>query len=366
MPNKRRSRSSRRLKHKMFRSQFSESHPFVLAIFGCQYHGEEPDSSKSALIARFQQLLAQSRAKHVETLESDDINEDRGSSRIWMSYWLSPQQYESWWQSPNVASFWRNLPNTAGFWREKLQFTAKNSMFESNHAQPNGFSHVGSFAPLVDKTGYWGAYRDRLDSNDSLASPLQSIPTTTSSHGTKIRPGRVKLDTFPDNICCVVEGQDFSSMHGKELQHWCENFDELTNEWVTICLEADRLDGILSSRICHDPASAIIPSTTSRRWTRGLKHNRRLQIFYFQDLSFMERLGKKYQAHRDLRKAFSQAYGPDGPMFGGSLLLWVDLGVLKAGDIEAEYVGCYEGTGFMGFTGHEAFGGGVEGVRCQL
>ncbi|KXT13497.1 hypothetical protein AC579_8639 [Pseudocercospora musae] len=366
MSTKTRSRSSSRLKHKMFRSQFSESHPFVLAIFGCQYHDEEPDSSKSALIARFQQLLAQSRAKHVETLESDDIIKDRGSSRIWISYWHSPQQYELWWQSPNVASFWRNLPNTAGFWREKLQFTAKNSMFESNHAQPNGFSHVGSFAPLVDKTGYWGAYRDRLDPDDSLASPLQSIPTTTSSHGTKIRPGRVTLDTFPDNICFVVEGQDFGSMHGKELQYWCENFDELTNEWVTICLEADLLDGILSSRICHDPTSAIIPSTTSRCWARGLKHNRRFQMFYFQDLSFMERLGKKYQAHRDLRKAFSQAYGPDGPMFGGDLLLWVDMGVLKAGDIEAEYVGCYEGTGFMGFAGYEAFGGGVEGVKSRL
>ncbi|EME89718.1 uncharacterized protein MYCFIDRAFT_119925, partial [Pseudocercospora fijiensis CIRAD86] len=339
----------------MFKSQFSESHPFVLAIFGCQYHDEEPDASKSALIARFQSLLSQSPAKHVETLESDDINKDRGSSRVWMSYWFSPPQYESWWQSPNVADFWRNLPNAAGFWRERFQFTSKNSMFESNHARPNGFSHLGSFAPLVDNTGYWGAYRDRLDPNDHLASPLQSVSTPAQISGPKIHPDRVKINTFPENICCVIEGQDFSAMQEKELQYWSENFNELTNEWVTICLEADGLDGILSSCLCHDPTSPLIPPTTSRRWARGLKHTRRLQIFYFQDLSFMERLGKKYQAHRDLRKGFSKAYGPKGAMFGGELLLWVDLGVLKAGDIEAEYVGCYEGTGFMGFAGHEAF-----------
>lgn len=35
--------------------------------------------------------------------------------------------------------------------------------------------------------------------------------------------------------------------------------------------------------------------------------------------------------------------------------MWVEQGVLKSKDIEAEYIGCYDGTGFMAFEGKPGF-----------
>ena len=42
-------------------------------------------------------------------------------------------------------------------------------------------------------------------------------------------------------------------------------------------------------------------------------------------------------------------------MEGGKLVLWVDLGILKGHNMEAEYVGCFEGTGFLAYKDHPEF-----------
>lgn len=56
-----------------------------------------------------------------------------------------------------------------------------------------------------------------------------------------------------------------------------------------------------------------------------------------------------------LRRKFMEVYGPGGPMEGGKLVLWVDLGILKGHNMEAEYVGCFEGTGFLAYKDHPEF-----------
>ncbi|KEQ57912.1 uncharacterized protein M437DRAFT_70434 [Aureobasidium melanogenum CBS 110374] len=80
-----------------------------------------------------------------------------------------------------------------------------------------------------------------------------------------------------------------------------------------------------------------------------LDFNRKIEILYYSDLRWMERVGRRDKTHVKLRSKFMERYGPDGDMSHGDLLLWVELGVLKAKDIEAEYIGCYEATGFLAY-----------------
>ncbi len=42
------------------------------------------------------------------------------------------------------------------------------------------------------------------------------------------------------------------------------------------------------------------------------------------------------------------------------LLLWVETSVVKKGEIECEYVGCLETTGFMAYDNNDAFKSEVE------
>lgn len=350
----------------MFRCEVAKAHPFILSLFGCQYHGPHPDSDKTSLINNFDKLLRPF-AAHVETLEEDCPNPALGALRVWMSYWKSPSEYEKWWSSPEVSEFWKSLPDNAGFWREKLALSHTRAMFETNKDTPNGYAHVGTLTSLTEKTGYWGAYRDRLEDatpTDRLKSPLQRVPPP-KVQTESIRRGRVRMSRFPDNICLVIEGQDHGAMKSEEREHWNENFDHLTKKWVTHVVKSGPDAGMVSARLCHAPQSGKVEAcgdtSVEQGWAQAFDFNRKVQILYFLDLSYMERIGKSVKTHVDLRRKFMESYAPTGPMANGDLLLWVELAVLKGQDMDAEYVGCYDGTGFLAYEEYGAFQQQAEG-----
>ncbi|KAK1723618.1 hypothetical protein CaCOL14_007228 [Colletotrichum acutatum] len=358
----------------MLRSRFPSAHHFTVSIFGCQYHADSPSPEKLALINTFDGLI-KAAAIHVEELEQNDL-----PSKVWMSYWKSPQVFKAWWESPETSAFWAALPENAGFWRETVSLPATRSMYESNKEKPSGFGHCGELIPLTSKTGYWGAYRSRMTPDgpeDKFESPLPAVPEARPLTD-KIRPGRVRVSKFPDNISFVVEGQDYSAMNDNEREHWNENFDGLTKQWVTNVMNAGPAGGMVSSRACHAFAGDKQPgatksavngaSTNGTNGTNGtltnghgngifpgLDYIRQAQILFWLDLSKMEHIGRTDKVHVKLRRDFFAAYGPGGVMEGGDLLLWVDVAVLKGEEMDAEYVGCYDGTGFLAYDAHPAF-----------
>ncbi|KAF4540722.1 uncharacterized protein LTHEOB_664 [Lasiodiplodia theobromae] len=349
----------------MLRAQIPEAHPFVLSLFGCQYHAESPSPTKAELITTFTNLLkASSSVAHIESLEQHGALSSPGTSRVWMTYWRTPADFQQWWSSGPVSSFWAALPDdSAGFWRETLQLSHRRSMFETNKPVANGLAHVGQLAPLTEKTGYWGAYRDRLADatpQERLASTMKSGVPPPKPAGGAVRRGRVLMKDFPDNMCLVVEGQDYSAMGPAEREHWRENFDGLTRKWVSHVVNSGPEAGMVSARLCHAPESGVVDGEgvdeeAGSEWSPAFGFNRKVQILYFADLSYMERIGKSVKTHVDLRKNFMKSYGPGGAMQVHDLLLWVELSVVKARDVEAEYVGCCDGTGFMAYDYDPAF-----------
>ncbi|CAN8100599.1 unnamed protein product [Discula destructiva] len=352
----------------LIRAKFPTAHHFTISLFGCQYHTPQPSETKRALITAFEALLLRPEAAlHVEELSQNDSNPP---TKIWMTYWASPQTFKAWWESPDVAAFWTALPSDdAGFWRETISLPATRAMHTAvTTARRDGFGHCSdSLVPLTGRVGYWGAYRSRLTKDheeDRFASDLPAVPAPgrplSSDGGRRIRPGRVRMAAFPDNLCFVVEGQDYSGMGTREQKYWRENFDPLVTRWVTNVMTGGPEKGLVNARACHDfkgakqeqskaappPADDIFP---------GLDHARQLQVLFWLDISYMEHIGKHDTTHVKLRREFLSAYGPGGEMEGGDLLLWVDLGVLKADEVDAEYVGCYDGTGFTALDGHPSF-----------
>ncbi|KAK2668268.1 hem-containing dehydratase [Fusarium oxysporum f. sp. vasinfectum] len=116
--------------------------------------------------------------------------------------------------------------------------------------------------------------------------------------------------------------------------------------------------GMVSARACHAFAGEKSLGATNGTTTNGtpnggifpgLDYIRQAQILYWTDISKMEHMGRWDKGHVKLRRNFMSAYGPGGVMQGGDILLWVDLGIIKGDEIDAEYVGCYEGTGFLAF-----------------
>lgn len=331
---------------------------FTIAIFGAQYHG----NSKETLIKTFGELLKCS-AKYVDEVVHDDSERGLGLSRVWISYWPSPESYQQWWTSDSVSRLWISLPDDAGFWRETLQFQATRFLNEVTQDIPSGVGHLGPLSPLTEKSGYWGAYRDRIEeatAEDRLASTLDAVPEPRRPDGS-IRPGRVQIMRFPDNICYVIEGQDHTPIGEHEGKVWSQRFHWATKRWITNVVRAGSEGGVLCSRLCHVPESGAMNVEPAELPDDpdifpALNLNRKVEIFYFLDMRYMERIGRRDKTHVSLRQDFMDAYGPAGIMSHGDLLLWVELGVLKANSIDAEYIGCYEGTGFLAYDHHMSFG----------
>ncbi|EON97808.1 putative aldoxime dehydratase protein [Phaeoacremonium minimum UCRPA7] len=340
---------------------------FNITTFGAQYHGNTPSESKAALIAEFDTAL-KAAAVFVEDLINDDTERDLGLSRVWISYWKSPEAFQTWWNCPETKQFWAALPEDAGFWRESLRFSNKRFVTEMSQDIPSGVGHLGPMVPLTEKTGYWGALRDRLQESTNrniLASSIDGVPEPKAPTG-DLRRGRVKITKFPDNICFVVEGQDRTTMTGAESKLWSEKFHRNTKRFITNVVRSGPDAGMLSARLCHVPESGktkIEPSygTDDPDFFPALDFNRCVQIFFFLEFRYMERAGRREKSHVALRREFMEAYEPAGCMAHGNMLVWVDCGVVKSQDIEAEYVGCYDGTGFLAYDHHPDFKSTVNG-----
>ena len=338
---------------------------FTIGIFGAQYHGQIPSEKKDFAIKTFGDLLKAS-AQYVDEAVHDDSERGAGLSRIWISYWRSPEAYRQWWMSEKTKQFWASLPEDAGFWRETLEFPSTRFLDMVTQDIPIGVAKLGPLSPLTEKSGYWGAYRDRIEeatAENTLASKLDAVPAPRQADGS-IRLGRVRMTKFPDNICFVIEGQDHTPLKGNEGKVWSSRFHTTTKRWVTNALRAGPEAGILSSRLCHFPDSGLVNVESAELHDEpdifpALNVNLKIQIFYFLDMRYMERIGKRDKTHVKLRKDFMNAYGAGevspGIMPDGDLLLWVELGILKTNTFEAEYIGCYEGTGFLAYDHHPSF-----------
>lgn len=111
-------------------------------------------------------------------------------------------------------------------------------------------------------------------------------------------------------------------------------------------MEAGSESGILDRRICYEPDSGIF----REKEPQAMNYNRKVQLFYFKDLRHMEKIERQDKGHVDLRKPFLEAYGLDGQMITGKVSLKVETTVLKSCEMDCEYFGCAEGTGFLAFS----------------
>lgn len=336
----------------------SPDEPFVYSIFGLQYPGGEPTSEKEFMRSNFDALIT-AKATHIDrVIQEDSVTTQPGKTFVWLGYWKSRTEYLDWWMSQPVSHFWSSLPLDAGMWREVMMPDASRTQYGTNKADQIGLGTLGSRVSIADRSGYWGCYRQRMNASisDKFATPLEKDFQPYTSIGlpqgqVAIRSERVLLTHFPDNICFVVEGQDHSAILPEEKTYWFQNFHELVQNWVKDLMSAEPDSGILDGRLCFDTESGVLGNST----TKALGYNKKIQLFYFKDLRHMERIGRSNKGHVQLRDRFMSAYGPGGEMCAGKIGLWVETTVLKAGEIECEYVGCLEGTGWMAWAGRSEF-----------
>ena len=279
----------------------------VTTVFGIQLHPSK-DTDNFALVNAFNTLITNQPAR-IENLKQDNPV----PTRIWLAYWPSSAAYQKWWTSQPVASFWASLPDDTGVYREILTVPPERTQHGTNVSDRiSGMAHMGEFESILDKSGYWGCYYDRMGDvtkenkfrtevtkkparTHSLSITLSSGSSSNGSNGSNlpIRRGRIQLPALPDNIAFVVEGQDHGLILPEEKEHWLENFDQPVMNWISDLVAAGPEKGILDSRLCNNPESGMYKAADVQ--PQELSFNDKVQLFYFLDMEAMERLGERMQ-----------------------------------------------------------------------
>ncbi|KAF4627420.1 hypothetical protein G7Y89_g10736 [Cudoniella acicularis] len=339
-----------------------DDYVFAYGLFGVQY--ETLTSEKKKTILELYSLLSQSadRVDHLQS-QSHGLPNIGPSSSTFVAYWLRSEEYEKLKETSSWKEFWSGLPGDAGVWREVMTVPKSRFMHASSQEVESGMSSLLKLKQSSDE-GYWGVYRHRLsetpdkhtDPNDTFTSPYVTAKASSDKPvisiakgvGAEIRPGRVR-PSIPDNLCFVREGQRQPHCPKEEIDAWIESITPHAQSWITHLNEEREKTGVISltTHLGHEN-----PSTKSTADPFADVEGDRIpetnQLAYFLDLAHFELAGRSHRGHVQLRKNVMELYGPGGKLSTmGKAALYVELCVLKSGDMDAEYIGCMEGTGLM-------------------
>ncbi|KAJ4177152.1 hypothetical protein NW759_017463 [Fusarium solani] len=343
---------------------------FTWGLFGVQF--DELHDGKKQIITRLHQLLSQS-AGRVDRLqdESHALKREQSTSTIFIAYWLSCQDYKAW-KEDVFQPFWDGLPDDAGVWREVMTVPKSRYMFSTGSPVATGFASLVGMKPSTD-AGYWGVYRHRMSETpdqytapgDTFTSPYTSKSTSKPKPGKKlvnlekrypdtVHSGRVKITKVPNNMCFVREVQGQPDLPKEELDAWLQSLNPYFRSWVDHLTTNHNMNGVVSfsthlaleSHATEDQQSIPDPADEPEREDVPIPEAN--QLMYFLDLADFELAGRAFKDHVKLRNTTMEFYGPGGKFSGsGKLHLMVEMCVLKSEDLDAEYIGCKEGTRLM-------------------
>ena len=339
-------------------------------LFGVQH--ESLTSEKRRIISSLYSLLARSagRVDHLQD-QSHGLPRDGPKSTTFVAYWLHSEEYEKWKETKLVKEFWESLPDDAGVWREVMTVPKSRFMHASSQDVKSGIATLLELKHSTDE-GYWGVYRHRLstvpdkhtDPSDTFTSPYVTSAKADSNSSKPVidlpKPfagetvkGRVRIANVPDNICFVREGQRQPNVSKEELDTWLESIAPHAKSWIEHLDTERNKNGVVAftTHIGHEKPTSktaeddLDPGADLEADTTAIAEAN--QLAYFLDLAHFELAGRSYRGHVQLRKNTMELYGPGGKMSSGKAVLYVELCVLKSGDLDAEYIGCVEGTGLM-------------------
>lgn len=301
--------------------------------------GLQDRGSDEAEIVRQRILAAMSGLDGPEIVEALEFVDSEGHSNdVLLAFWASKGSYERWWTRGDVVSLWAdfrsNFGQDLGIWREVMTPHKDRYQYGAGVPHKAGIGVLGELIPC-DKFGYWGGYRDRV--------PASSIDRFRPSIKCLPEPAAVEslgkcliIDNFPDNLCFIREGQGWERCDADELMVWEKSMAPVVDGWI--------------DELAADPvATGCISIRAARERDRVTNHvlKRQSQIGFLLSLKHIEAAARSNPKHLEVHASFSDMYRC--PKFNPQMHVWVEMFILKAPEIVAEYINCSSATGFLPF-----------------
>lgn len=299
------------------------------AIFGVQATSAE---AGARCATELRALLAQADGPgHLESMRY--VDPEGFHCEVFLAYWLDAAAYQRWRASPTVDAWWRALPleSSVGVWCEAMSLPLTRFQYGAGNDRIAGMVTLTDVEPST-KFGYWGGYRDRIPASveDKFLSPVQQVPAPTERD---TRGRRLRVEA-PDNLCYLREGQSWDEAGAEEREVWQREMDATVTDWVATLRDEPARTGCLSVRFC-------------REWDAGRDRalERQSQIVFALSLHHIERAARTIPTHLAVKDSFLRMHA--NATFEPRMHVWVEMFILKRGELVADYVNCHPRTGLL-------------------
>ena len=252
-----------------------------------------------------------------------------------LAYWLHAADYQAWSARTEVLTWWQGLPaagaQPVGYWREAMLAPLTRFQYGAGSSHLAGLVTLTGVEPST-RFGYWGGYRDRIpdSATDKFLSPLSAIPDRVLR---ETRGRRLRVIT-PDNLCYLREGQAWDDAGSEERAIWQAQMEPTVADWIATLRDEPQRTGCLSVRACREHDAKT-----------GLPLERQSQAVFALSLHHIERAARTIPTHLAVKDTFTRMHAE--ARFVPHMHVWVEMLILKAGELVADYVNCHPHTGLL-------------------
>lgn len=301
----------------------------VYAIFGVQ--ARVPGAGERCagdLEAHFARADGPAKVEHLRYVDPQGAHCD-----VYLAFWSDPHAHRRWREGAEFVAWWRTLPLTGpvGVWREIIDAHKDYYQYGAGVAEQGGISALGQLVPC-DKFGYWGGYRDRIPASvrDDFAPALDAMPerVVRDTLGRRLR-----VET-PDNLCFIREGQGWDKAGAEERRIWQDKMASVVDRWVATLRDQPDVTGCFSLRFCTE---------LDYRSKRVI--DKQSQVAFLLSLGHIEKAARTTHTHLNVKKTYTEMYTE--PAFTPQMHIWVEMLIIKRGELANEYVNCHPQTGLL-------------------
>lgn len=254
-----------------------------------------------------------------------------------MAYWLDVDAYEKTRDSDAWSAWWSarstDSNDDVGVYKEVMHTHLNHFNYAAGTEDKVGCVPLLGLEPS-NQFGFWGSYRARIPGSkeDSFKSPLAEMPKERDD----VTKGKRLTVELPDNICFIREGQGLAACGPEEKEVWDTQMAGKVDTWTDYLEKETDETGCFSIRFTHEEDIET-----------GKPNMRQSQNAFLISLGHIQKAARNVCPHLEVRQSFIDMY--TAPKFMPSMHVWVEVHILKSGDIEAEYVNCHSKTGFLRF-----------------
>lgn len=287
--------------------------------------------------------------EQLEVVSGRDIPD----TTIWMCYWTSVSSSQQALSRLNLAQIHKALGNnrtSIGLWRET--FTPDLSHFETNYAGTDyrpGLSQVaGSEQISHERTGYWGAARDRIPASayDRLGGDGTNGDDSKSNRADgpermyERKLGAHYVGQNKNTIAHIRSGQWWENCTDEEAEAYETNLEPALREGLRDIAARPLESGDFGVRFLRNvQPDGTTHSGRPRRETCGAG--------VFRSLADMEEWAKNCPSHHKIYNGSMQHKAHFGEK--AKFRTWHEVCVLRPGEASFEYLNCVDETGSLSF-----------------